>query len=411
LNKLWRVSLFIALLSLNAWANGPLRAIVVFGNEKTERQTIVDLAGVTPQTYVNDRLLRDVDDRLTHSGLFKTVKVSKIANPDGTVDLRIVVAEKQLWFVFPVFQAWSGRYSGGGVFGESNLFVPRGSTLFLIQGGNKLSRLFTLFDLKGIANTDFTARTWILARTDDVPLYTGKRRTDEINLKDASYALTPGFQWTNDIQTAVTFRYSRISYGENPSIPLSGTSGNDVSIEFQFVFDTFKRREAFLKGERLKATYEFADTRFGTDFKYHIEAVSWEQAFQFFGFLNYIYSVQGKIGDDLPFHKEFTLGGSSLRGYAERQFRGDTQISTRQDLLFPLYRHSKFSVFGDVFHDLGFLYTDARGIERDSLRNGVGGGLRISLTDILAPVFGLDFGYAAEEKGFSMYTAIGLVDF
>jgi len=96
-----------------AMANGPLRSIVVFGNEKTERETILDIVGVPPQTYVNPRLIQEVDDRLNNCGLFKKVAVSQVANPDGTADLRIQVVEKQLWFAFPMFQAWSSRYSGG----------------------------------------------------------------------------------------------------------------------------------------------------------------------------------------------------------------------------------------------------------------------------------------------------------
>ncbi|HLG21005.1 MAG TPA: BamA/TamA family outer membrane protein [Bdellovibrionota bacterium] len=395
-----------------AMANGPLRSIVVFGNEKTERETILDIVGVPPQTYVNPRLIQEVDDRLNNCGLFKKVAVSQVANPDGTADLRIQVVEKQLWFAFPMFQAWSSRYSGGAVFGESNLFVPNGRTIFLAQGGNEMSRFFSAFDAKNIFETHAAMRTWILARTDDVPLYdTGGVPIDQINMKDAAIAVIPGYQWTNEIRTSFKFLYRYVDYGQSALVPASGSNGSDVSLEFQFAYDSLRRREAFLKGSLVSATFEFADERFGTDFTYQIEDVKGILAYQVLKYFNYVVTLEGAIGRELPFHRDLTLGGASLRGYEDRQFRGDTLISTKQDLLFSIYRFRKLSFFGLAFHDLGLLYTDDLGISRKALRNGVGGGLRVSLADILAPVFGLDFGYGIEDKDFRLYFALGLVEF
>jgi outer membrane protein insertion porin family len=155
-----------------------------------------------------------------------------------------------------------------------------------------------------------------------------------------------------------------------------------------------------------------AEERFGSDFTYHIEELEWIHAHSFQRWLNHVLRVNAGIGDaTLPFHRDFTLGGSSLRGYDDREFRGDTEIAARQDLLTPLFRQKKFSVFGLAFHDLGLIYRDAAGISRSALHNGVGGGLRVSLTDILAPVFGMDVGYGIEDRAFHVYLALGLVDF
>jgi len=262
---------------LSARADGPLRSIIVFGNKKTDRRTILDIINVKSRTYVDRRLLQEVDDRLVNSGLFKTVKVVKISNSNGTADLRITVSEKQLWFVFPLFKAWSGRYTGGAAFGESNLFVPNASTLIAVQGGNKLNRFFSAFDAKNIFESNFSVRTWVMARSDEIPLYSGKQKVDEVKIQDLIFALTPGFQWTNDIRTSYTVKYRYIDYGQsslvnssgNLVVPESGISGHDVSMVFDFEYNTLRRREAFLKGNRIRAVYEFAESRFGTDFTYH----------------------------------------------------------------------------------------------------------------------------------------------
>jgi len=232
-------------------------------------------------------------------------------------------------------------------------------------------------------------------------------------MKDASVALKPGFDWTAEIQTNVEVKFRRVRYGTSALVPASGTKGNDVSIKFEFIYDSMKRREAFLKGIKFRAAYEFAETRFGSDYSYHTQSVSWQQAFPLGKFFNYVYTLSGDIADPtLPFHNDITMGGNSLRGYQDRQFRGDTQLKVRQDLLFRLFRHSKFSIFGLAFHDMGVLYRDAiENLGRSHLHNGVGVGLRVSLSGIIAPVFGVDFGYGIEDKDYRFILALGLVDF
>ncbi|MFH1016557.1 MAG: BamA/TamA family outer membrane protein [Pseudomonadota bacterium] len=411
-----RLLLFLLILSVPSagWANGPLRSIVIFGNEKTERQTVLEIIGVPPQTFVNEQLLRDVDDRLAHSGLFKQIRVRKVDNRDGTTDLRILVIEKQLWFVFPIFQAWSGRYSGGAAFAETNLFWPGTSTLFVAQGGNKLNRFVLGVDARNLWDSNFTIKSYVLVRSDEVFLFNGSTQAGNIRMKDVGFSVTPGYQWTNEIQTALGINYSRVWYGD----PTLGTTGNDVSLQFSFIYDSLRRREALLKGWKLVASTQFSESRIGSDFLYHVEEVSFTNALTLFKYFNYVVDLEGKIGDGpLPFHREFTLGGSSLRGYEDREFRGDTQILARQNLLFRMFRQTHFSVFGLAFHDLGLLYHDAQGaqgtqgISRNDLHNGIGGGLRVSLADIIAPVMGVDAGYGIEDHAFRLYFALGLVEF
>ncbi len=395
----------------SARGDGPLRSIVIFGNEKTERSTILGLIGVQSQQFVNQRLINEVDDRLVNSGLFKSVNVRKVDNRDGTSDLRVVVVEKQLWFIFPSFQAWSGRYNGGLVFGESNLFAPNTSTLMLIDGGNKLSRFFGAVDSRGLFDTNHAFRAWVLARDDDVPLFTDSVQTSEINIKDAAIAINPGYQWTNDIRTSFRFLYRRVHYGDSSVVTLGGTEGNEISVEFEFLYDSLRRREAFLSGTRFRVSYEGSYQQMGTDYPFNIQSLEWKFAQRFQKYFNYVGSVEGTIGSNLPFHRELTLGGSSLRGYDDREFRGDTELTAKQDLLFALYRHPRFSIFGTVFFDSGLLYSENVGISRDAWNNGTGGGLRVSLSDILAPVFGVDFAYGLEDAKFHIYFALGLVTF
>ena len=51
----------VVLFPLPGLANGPLRSIVIFGNEKTERATILKIIGVEPQTLAKWACQRSVD--------------------------------------------------------------------------------------------------------------------------------------------------------------------------------------------------------------------------------------------------------------------------------------------------------------------------------------------------------------
>src|SRR4029077_985610 len=64
------------------------------------------------------------------------------------------------------------------------------------------------------------------------------------------------------------------------------------------------------------------------------------------------------IGHDLPFQQEFTMGGTSMRGYLNNEFRGDLHVTANLEYSLPL-----FTVFGLSFRGLGFFdsgYTTFR---------------------------------------------------
>ena len=402
----------IFLLSPFVRADGPLRSIVVFGNAKTERKTVLQIVNVEPRSYVDKKLLTTIDDRLANSGLFKTVKVSSRDNPDGTTDVRINVEEKQLWFAFPIVQAWSGRYSFGGAFGESNLILSNARTLLAFQAGNQLNRFFYAIDAKNINQSDWSLRMWTMAKEDNIPLYDGgSTQVDAIDNKEYAVSVGPGYQWTNEIRTTYTIAYKFIDYGSSPRVDLSDTTGNDVSMAFDFTYDSLKRRNGFVLGNLIRSGYEFSEPRFGSTYTYHSEYAEWVRGDKYWNFLNHVFYLKGEIGDNLPFHKEITLGGDSLRGFREKQFRGDTKIYLRNDLLFSLFKVKWFTVFGSAFHDMGLLYFDEDNIDANSFNNGVGGGIRMSLSSVLAPVFGLDFGYGIENQAWETIFALGLVGF
>ncbi len=392
-------------------SNGPLRSVIVQGNDKVERQAILNIIRVKPGTYLNADVCRAVDARLNNSGLFKEVKVWRHGNRDGTADLYIHVAEKHTWFIMPLVQAWSGRYSGGFIFGESNLFGSNKKTLLAVNAGNKISQVFFVYKDSYLFDTNYCFRLDALWRKDHVPVYRGDLKTGEVVITDAGAVVYPGYKWTPNITTLLAIDYRRVWVKWSDAFSPLPSEGHDLAVRFEFIYDSLKRRNARLHGTKLRAAFEFSDPRLGSDFQYNKQLVELQQAFLIGRYFYAITAFEGKMGRSLPFHKEFTLGGTALRGYSDRQFRGDTYIRLKNEFYYPIVDTRSFSVKGLVFFDSGLLYRDSEGLNRDNFNNGAGGGIRFFLKEVVAPFFGFDVGYGIERGDYSVYLALGLVSF
>ena len=119
------------------------------------------------------------------------------------------------------------------------------------------------------------------------------------------------------------------------------------------------------------------------------------------------------------------MGGSSMRGYLNDEFRGDLSITANLEYSFPLFTVFGLSVRGLGFYDSGYTtFRNADNPERNYLagsafsnqsalapfKNSVGVGTRLFLQQIVIPLLGVDFGYGLEARDFQMYLAIGLTD-
>src|SRR5690606_34244133 len=120
-----------------------------------------------------------------------------------------------------------------------------------------------------------------------------------------------------------------------------------------------------------------------------------------------------------------SLGGTSMRGWLNYQFRGDVRGLANVEYSVPIFTIQGLSVRGLAFFDSGyttFLTTSnpdrsylpsSRRDQQDLLagfKNSIGLGTRLYLRQIVLPLLGLDFGYGLEARDFQVYLAIGLTD-
>src|SRR5690606_38822453 len=196
---------------------------------------------------------------------------------------------------------------------------------------------------------------------------------------------------------------------------------------------TFDRRAnwyGITSGSKIKLAYEKALPSLGSDFDYWYTTFSFERARRYFSRHNFIIRGMAGYGDDLPFQHEYSGGGTSLRGYKNKQFRGDFKVAGNLEYSVPLFTIAGFSMRGLAFFDstyVTFLDSDRGDHGRNYLpnhsaaldnvsnfapfKNSVGAGLRLYVRQIVLPLLGLDFGYGLEGGGIEMYFAIGLTDF
>lgn len=398
----------LSLLSGELFAAGYVRRVIVFGNQKTERKAIVNIMGIEKNEFVNNARLRKMKGNLIDCGLFRKVRVKYRKVSKNRIDIIVRVAEKTSFFIFPIFRAWSGRYSGGGILGESNLFGNNKKTLLLAEGGNKLNQFFFVYQDNALLDSDFTLGLRTIARWDIVPLYTGFRKDDEIKQKDVGATISQGYKWTEEITTKLMFDIRYLWYGSTTVIPVTTDNGLNFSIGFEFSYNSLRRNEALLKGTLLKTGFEIADERWGSDYNYSKIILELQHALQFLKFFNYRAEFNAKLGRELPFSEELTLGGTTMRGYSDRQFRGDALIRLVNEATFPIFSHKNFGIRGLVFYDMGMVYYEAQGIKGEDFNSGIGGGLRVYMKKIVMPLLGLDFGYGIDNKEFGVYFSLGL---
>ena len=99
--------------------------IEVNDTTKTDRNTVLAIAGFEEGSSITEADLDTIKQRLLASGLFKEVDRHARAGSHSGVKLVISAKDKISWFILPTFCYSEDNYGGGLAFGETNLFGRR----------------------------------------------------------------------------------------------------------------------------------------------------------------------------------------------------------------------------------------------------------------------------------------------
>lgn len=439
-----------------------IREIVVDGNTKTTSPTVELIAKIE----VGDDWSLDMLDRikadLVSSGLFKDVDAySEPCGPttlpkceEAGVRVHLSVKDKHSWVIAPAFYNQPTNTGGGVGFGENNLFGENQKLLLYGQIATGDSFFIGAWVIPSIAGSRFYAQMDTYLKTSrvieyapptgytDVPEAVRQTRMDYLNA-----GVKLGVELFHGLKLDARLRGAHVSYRKTaavtnnladvfpegteidpsnpPPIPEPGKEGWDVSNEIALTLDRRANWYGVESGYKYSTSFEYSVPKLGSDFHYWIYNLTLYRAVQVLERHNLIAKAAVHVGHDLPFQQELTMGGTSMRGYINNQFRGDLQVTANLEYSVPLFTLFGLSVRGLGFFDSGYTtFRSADNTERTYLpnsargdtttlapfKNSVGVGTRLYLRQIVLPLLGLDFGYGLEARDFQVYLAIGLTD-
>jgi outer membrane protein insertion porin family len=446
-----------------------IKEILVVENTKTTDDTVLYLAGIEEGDDWDQETQEKVKRDLVSSGLFKEVDVFSEPHPKGGgVRVTIIVKDKHSWVVAPTFYNQPTNTGGGLGFGENNMFGENKKLLLYGQVATGDTFFIGAYVDPSIAGTPFNWQADVFLRYERVIEYSAPTRfiiddehpVDPVRRSKMMYLNVGGkvgVTVLRALQLEERIRGAKVAFYKNSlhddalgdetlvcgeacptaeetdvevsgAIPEPGSEGWDVSSETTLTFDHRANWYGITTGSKVQLSYETSIP--GFDFDYWYATLNFMRARRYFKRTNFIIRGTAGYGRDLPFQQEYTGGGTSLRGYENKQFRGDVKLGTNMEYSIPFFTIKGWAFRGLVFHDstyVAFLDIEDDDTFRHYLpnadvtaknvsnlapwKNAVGAGVRLYVRQIVLPLLGLDFGYGLESGGIEVYLAIGLTDF
>jgi outer membrane protein insertion porin family len=421
--------------------------IEVFNNTKTTDDTVILVANVSKGDRFSLELLDRIRQDLVTSGLFKEVEV--FSTPvEGGIKLTIMAKDKHSWVVAPTYYDQPTNRGGGVGFGENNLFgrnkklllygqLATGDSFFIgayVDPSIKGTRFRWQYDifLRRERNIEYAAPTSYVGELEPV-------RQSKLNYLNSG--VRGGVRLFRGAHLDLRVRGAHVSYdavrladgaaiedvtGDPTSVdvPDPGAKGWDVSGQAIATYDRRANWYGITTGDRYRVSFEHALPGLGSDFTYWIAEGRFERARKYFERHNLILKAQLGYGHNLPFQQEYTSGGTDLRGFRNRQIRGDFQLGSSIEYSVPIltiqglairglaFWDSAYTAFRDVGDSGGRHYLPDHGaLGLAPWKNSVGVGTRLYIRQIVLPLLGLDLGYGPERNAFEVYFAVGLTDF
>ena len=442
---------------------------------KTDRNTVLSIAGFEEGGFITELDLAKVKQRLLASGLFKEVEVGLEPAPGG-VNLLIHAKDKISWFILPTFSYSEDNYGGGIAFGETNLFHRQKRLVMYGALSNTTGTIMAAYQDPALAGSWFYWQIDGHYQWDKIREYYPMQISKPVLLRTmplqiGGAGLTAGVRWWRKFKTEGRFGFRQASFDDpkyyDPKwdeLPAGSTdafdsrraqgrgsapdpSGTNLYARATVGWDGRSSVHGVQNGLTLLGSYEGG---FGA-YRYWKAWVNLTWALKLFKEHNFIVRGWSGIARDEPFFEEWESGGSTMRGYLNRQFRGDTKTFGSAEYVFPIVKLWGLHIRGLVFYDSnlswfsqkpdcrpeadggprcrdGYPYAerwsdDGKNIryylpgqyfsvKREAWNNGVGAGLRFYLKSIAMPLVGVDYGYGLEASGHGywgeVYLTVGM---
>jgi outer membrane protein insertion porin family len=448
-----------ALLALAGSARAEsIQEIEVIDNTKTTDATVILIADIGKGDDFKPENVPDIEARLVNSGLFKEVAVWSTPVPGG-VKVTIRAKDKHSWVIAPTIYDQPTNKGGGFGFGENNLFGENKKLLLYAQLATGDSFFIGAYVDPSIAGSRFMWQYDVFLRRERVIEYQPPRemisellpvRQSKINYLNNGLKfgfniartaflqarIRGAYVWYDNVFLApgatpqeagadAAGVYTNFDGTRSTELPAPGGKGWDFSSELILSYDGTANWYGITDGDLYRFSIERGLPEIGSDFEYIYGSATYVRARKYFSRHNLVLKTFAGYGSNLPFQQEYTSGGTDLRGYKNRQLRGNLRGAMNVEYSVPL-----FTIKGVALRLLGFLdstyttfvNTDDAAARRDYLpyaehkglapwRNTAGVGTRIYVRQIVLPLLGLDLGYGLERHEYEIYFAVGLTGF
>jgi outer membrane protein assembly factor BamA len=355
--------------------------VKVSGVTKTDRNTVLAIAGFEEGRNVTENDVDTIKQRLLASGLFKEVTVGLEPAPGG-VNLLITAKDKISWFILPTFSYSEDNYGGGLAFGETNLFGRQKRIVLYAALSNTTGTLMAAYQDPALAGSWFYWQLDGHYQWDQIREYFPLRVHDPrllrtMPLQIGGGGLTAGVRWWRKFKTEGRFgfrqaafddpTYHDAAWAELPSLKSSWSlygnwrdsaraqvrgsapdpDGTNLYARATVGWDGRSSVHGVQDGLTLLGSYEAG---FGA-WTYWKAWVNFHWALKLFKEHNLMVRSTVSLARDEPFFEEYESGGSGFRGYLTRQFRGDTRIFGSVEYVFPIVKLGPLHIRGLVFYD------------------------------------------------------------
>jgi outer membrane protein assembly factor BamA len=439
---------FIALLCLLltpalARAEGEKIVLIdIHDNTKTDDETVLSIARVRKGDVFTYELVERATVDLKSCGLFQEVNLFTSPAKDG-VRLTIVAKDKHSWVIAPTFYTTPGNVGGGIGFGENNLFGRNKKMLVYGQIATADTFFFGVYLDPSIAGTPFYWRVDTFLRREKVTefdspdAFLGEPQPER---ESVLHYYNAGFLLGVNLMKALSFdmrvRGAKVFFrdvawaeGVDPETHMDppeapGLDGWDVTLEWKLQYDKRASWNGVTTGQLFSIAHERSVSSMGSDWDYWTVTSRLHLFKRLFETHNLVLKTSAGLGHTLPFSAEFTSGGTGLRGYANRQFRGDLKVASTLEYSLQMFWIKSFAFRALAFWDTAYTsFVMDEGNEHrfylagqtddavNRWRNGVGLGFRVYVKSIVLPLLGVDVGYGLEAGTWNIYLAVGLTEF
>jgi outer membrane protein assembly factor BamA len=444
--------------------------IKVMENSKTDANTVEFIAGVKLGDLLTPELVEQAQERLLSVGLFKSVNVyweEMVAQGGYGVRLIIAARDNLSWIIAPIF-AYSATEVGGGLaYAESNAFGQNKKFLALGQYTTLQRLLFLAWLDPQIRNTRWYYRVDALLRGDNIWEYAaghyGSPRLSRITEVDtfgagalvginASRHFHVDFRlklYYDNVHPSTCFNTTNRDRSGTPDVVAeqggvcrqASSSGWDNTVNLSMAYDNRSKVYGVVRGLKVQVDLQVGGTWLGDRSNYYLISAAGQYGWRFFK----EHTLTLKLGTDVyvnpPFKLEVETGGTNMRGYLYRQYRGDTDARATLEYMLPLVEVKGIAMRLVAFYDTNltwfrslpnqadgplarfvqrdqsfrdFLPDTPSGLTSESWHNGLGGGLRFFLKGVVLPLVGVDVAYGFPPPGvpfdsasWQVYLALG----